>query len=57
MMAEYALMVCCGCLAMLYHDVRDVLRLAILGTWILMFVGLASSVNRVEQHVEDSDKR
>lgn len=56
-MAEYALMVCCGCLAMLYHDVRDGWRLAILGTWILMFVGLASSVNRVEQHVEDSDKR
>ncbi|HEU4684012.1 MAG TPA: glycosyltransferase family 4 protein [Nitrospira sp.] len=47
-LAEYAVMLCCGGLAMLYHAM-DTWRMAILGTWMLLFIGLAGAVHAMEQ--------
>jgi len=50
-MIEYGIMLCCGCLAVLYSSASDRWRLVILGVWILMFLCLAYAVNSLERRV------
>ena len=55
-LAEYAVMVSCGGLALLYHAAEDAWRLAVLGLWMLLFLVLASAVHARERHVEHADR-
>jgi UDP-N-acetylmuramyl pentapeptide phosphotransferase/UDP-N-acetylglucosamine-1-phosphate transferase len=55
-LAEYVMMVSCGCLAILYHAVGEAWRLAILAVWMLLFLVLASAVRAREQHVEHAGR-
>jgi len=52
-LAEYVVMIGCGCLAVLYHGATDRWRLVILGLWMSMFVCLARAVSLLENHVEN----
>jgi UDP-N-acetylmuramyl pentapeptide phosphotransferase/UDP-N-acetylglucosamine-1-phosphate transferase len=51
-LAEYGIMLCCGCLAVLYHSTNDRWRLMILAMWALAFTGLAHAVNSLDTRVE-----
>ncbi|MBH0184744.1 MAG: glycosyltransferase family 4 protein [Nitrospira sp.] len=46
-LAEYGVMVCCGCGALAFQLASDHVRFAIVGIWILAFLGLAQSVSGV----------
>lgn len=53
-LAEYGIMIVCGCLAVLYHHSSDAWRLFILGGWVMMFLGLGRLVSRVERRADRS---
>jgi UDP-N-acetylmuramyl pentapeptide phosphotransferase/UDP-N-acetylglucosamine-1-phosphate transferase len=55
-LSEYGVMLCCGCLAVLYHTASDGWRWAILGAWALLFVWLAQAVNSLEKYVENRNR-
>ena len=46
---EYGLMLLCGCLAILYQNLTDAWRLAILAIWSMIFVAGGTMVSRLEQ--------
>ncbi len=48
-LAEYALMVCCGIAAWLYHHEDDTGRTIIILSWLAVFVALGAGVGLVEQ--------
>lgn len=48
-LAEYAVMACCGMLAILYQGAAEGWRLIILGTWAVLFLGLARLVDRIQR--------
>jgi UDP-N-acetylmuramyl pentapeptide phosphotransferase/UDP-N-acetylglucosamine-1-phosphate transferase len=48
-LGEYAVMACCGILAILYHGAPEGWRLIILGTWVVLFLGLARLVDRIQR--------
>lgn len=49
-LAEYGVMLLCGALAICYHHSAENGRLVILGTWLLMFLGLGRLVKRLERN-------
>lgn len=51
-LAEYGIMILCGGLAVLYHHSTEKWRLVILGIWLVMFLALGRSVNRLERQVK-----
>jgi len=53
---EYGLMLCCGCLAVLYDEATGRWQLVILGVWMSMFVCLARAVSLLENHVENKGR-
>ncbi len=48
-LGEYAVMACCGILAILYHESAEGWRLIILGIWVVLFLGLARLVDRIQR--------
>jgi UDP-N-acetylmuramyl pentapeptide phosphotransferase/UDP-N-acetylglucosamine-1-phosphate transferase len=50
-LTEYGVMMLCGGLAVLYHHAHENWKLAILGTWLVMFLAFGRSVNRLERQV------
>jgi UDP-N-acetylmuramyl pentapeptide phosphotransferase/UDP-N-acetylglucosamine-1-phosphate transferase len=50
-LAEYGVMVCCGCGALVFQLASDTVRFAIVGIWALAFLGLAQSVSAVERRM------
>ena len=48
-LVEYGLMILCGGLAILYHHSTEKWQLAILGTWLVMFLVLERLVKRLER--------
>jgi UDP-N-acetylmuramyl pentapeptide phosphotransferase/UDP-N-acetylglucosamine-1-phosphate transferase len=50
-LAEYGVMVCCGCGAVVFQLASDTVRFAIVGIWAALFLGLAQGVSLVEQRV------
>jgi UDP-N-acetylmuramyl pentapeptide phosphotransferase/UDP-N-acetylglucosamine-1-phosphate transferase len=48
-LAEYAVMILCGGLAILYHHSTDNVQLIILGTWAGMFILLGGVVSKLER--------
>ena len=53
-LAEYGVMLLCGGLAILYHHSTENWKLAILGTWLVMFLVLGMSVSRLERQMKHS---
>jgi UDP-N-acetylmuramyl pentapeptide phosphotransferase/UDP-N-acetylglucosamine-1-phosphate transferase len=51
-LTEYGVMLLCGGLAVLYHHSTENWKLAILGTWLVIFVALGRSVSRLERQVK-----
>lgn len=52
-LVEYGLMMFCGGLAILYHHATEKWQLVILGTWLVVFVALGQSVNRLERRAKE----
>ncbi|MGQ0812569.1 MAG: MraY family glycosyltransferase [Nitrospiraceae bacterium] len=50
-LVEYGLMALCGVVAMLYQEVDDSWRLALLAVWIVVFVALAKGVHILERRI------
>ncbi|HEX5646727.1 MAG TPA: glycosyltransferase family 4 protein [Nitrospira sp.] len=50
-LAEYGVMVCCGCGALVFQLASDTVRFGIVGIWALAFLGLAQSVSAVERRM------
>jgi UDP-N-acetylmuramyl pentapeptide phosphotransferase/UDP-N-acetylglucosamine-1-phosphate transferase len=50
-LAEYGVMVCCGCGAVVFQLASDTVRFAIVGIWAALFLGLAQGVSLMEQRV------
>jgi UDP-N-acetylmuramyl pentapeptide phosphotransferase/UDP-N-acetylglucosamine-1-phosphate transferase len=51
-LTEYGVMLLCGGLAVLYHHSTENWKVAILGTWLVMFLVLGRSVSRLERQVK-----
>lgn len=52
-LAEYGVMVCCGCGALAFQLASDTVRFGIVGIWALAFLGLAQSVSAVERRMSN----
>jgi UDP-N-acetylmuramyl pentapeptide phosphotransferase/UDP-N-acetylglucosamine-1-phosphate transferase len=52
-LAEYGVMVCCGCGALAFQLASDNVRFAIVGIWTLAFLGLAQVVSAVERRMSN----
>lgn len=50
-LAEYGVMMCCGCGALVFQLASDTVRFAIVGIWTVAFLGLAQSVSAVERRM------
>ena len=52
-LAEYVVMVLCGILAVLYHQAVEGWLWIILGIWIVLFLGLARRIDRIQRNANE----